>query len=107
MARSELVFTGTGSVSFENDCATHDDCAYYVGGLAAGETLAVQHYTNAWVQAGHYQGSTNEPAIFTGSGGSPPDVNCIVLRGNLYRFVGTVVGAITISRVLGRVVNER
>ena len=109
MARKETLLVTTGAIFLEDDSASHDDCVYYVGGLGAGETVAVQHNIGGtWEQVYNYQGSTNDAAIFTGSGGTPVSVNSMVLRGGLYRFVGAdPAGTVTIERLLGRVVNER
>ena len=105
MGMKQTIISTTGAISVTHDSTGYEDGEYLVGGLGAAETVTVKHYIGGTAHvAGAYDpaGATNNAAVFTGSGGTPANVNSMVLKGNLYLFEGAdPAGTVTIEWIPG------
>lgn len=89
-----------------HDSSAYETCVYACTGLGAAETVAVaRNVGGSWVTAGDVvTGVSNNPVVFTGSGGTPASASFYELAGGYYRFDVSAdpAGTVLITADVGR-----
>ena len=107
MAGEQTVVSSDAAFAVVHDSSAYDECTYKCAGLGAAETVVVKVQVGSAGYQVAYQydpaGATNNAIAFTGSGGTPPNVSQMVLRGDNYEFSTTDPAAVvTVSAKPGR-----